>query len=382
MKILFVSMPSIHVIRWIENLKDTNHELYWFDILDRGKLETLDSVQQFIGWKKRKIPYIKGEYFLSKKLPALYRRIIPFCETTVNEALENIILEIQPDVIHSFEMQSCSYPILATMKSQPKIMWLYSCWGNDLYYYQRFPFHLEKIKEILKRINFLHTDCQRDYVLAKQFGFLGKHVGVIPGGTGYKLEELESYKMPISDRVVILVKGYEHTLGRGLNIIKVLDSLKNEIQNFEVVIFAAHSSVVDYIKINNLDFKVFDRNALSHLEIMKLMGKSLIYIGNSISDGMPNTLLEAIIMGAFPIQSNPGNVTAEIIVNGKNGLLISDAESIIEIKGLILNIINKKDILEDAFLTNQKIAVERLNYLVNKKKVNKIYNLIGNASRL
>ena len=60
-------MPSVHVSRWIENLKDTNHELYWFDILDRGKLETLDSVQQFTGWKKRKVPYIKGEYFLSEK---------------------------------------------------------------------------------------------------------------------------------------------------------------------------------------------------------------------------------------------------------------------------------------------------------------------------
>ena len=40
-------------------------------------------------------------------------------------------------------------------------------------------------------------------------------------------------------------------------------------------------------------------------ELMKLIGKSLIYIGNSISDGMPNTLLEAIVMGVFRIQSNP-----------------------------------------------------------------------------
>ena len=134
MKILFVSMPSVHVIRWIENLKDTNHELYWFDILNRGKLETLDSVRQFTDWKKRKLPYIKGEHFLRKNIPFLYQKIIPYLEITVNEALENIILEIQPDVIHSFEMQSCSYPILATMKSQPNITWLYSCWGNDLYY--------------------------------------------------------------------------------------------------------------------------------------------------------------------------------------------------------------------------------------------------------
>ena len=382
MKILFVSMPSIHVTRWIENLKDTDHELYWFDILNRGELETLSSVHQFTDWRKRKLPYIKGEYFLRKKIPLLYEKIIPYLEVSVEEALGKIILEIQPDVIHSFEMQSCSYPILSIMKKWPNIMWLYSCWGNDLYYYQNFSSHLKKIKEVLKQVDFLHTDCTRDYVMAKKIGFSGNHVGVIPGGTGYKLEELESYKLPISKRNIILVKGYEHTFGRGLNIVKALHSLQNEIQKFEIVIFAAHSEVLDYITSNNLNFKVFGRNALSHQEIMKLMGKSLIYIGNSISDGMPNTLLEAIIMGAFPIQSNPGNATEEIIENGDNGFLINDAESISEIETLVLSIINNKRLLENAFLKNKKITIERLEYSVNKIKVNEVYNLIENARRL
>ena len=60
MKILFISMPSIHVIRWIENLKDSSYELYWFDVLGRGRLETLDSVCQFTDWQKRKIATVKG----------------------------------------------------------------------------------------------------------------------------------------------------------------------------------------------------------------------------------------------------------------------------------------------------------------------------------
>ena len=51
--------------------------------------------------------------------------------------LEKIIREIQPDIIHSFEMQSCSYPILKTMNKFPNNKWLYSCWGSDLFYYQK-----------------------------------------------------------------------------------------------------------------------------------------------------------------------------------------------------------------------------------------------------
>jgi glycosyltransferase involved in cell wall biosynthesis len=381
MKILFISMPSVHVIRWIENLKDTSYELYWFDVLDRGKLETLDSVQQFTKWKKRKIRYIKGEHFLSKKFPTLYQKIISYLEITANEALEKIIAEIQPNIIHSFEMQGCSYPILKTMKKYPTIKWIYSCWGNDLYYYKQFSTHLKRIKQVLKRVDFLHTDCQRDYILAQQLGFLGKHMGVIPGGTGYKLEELESYKFAIQERKIILIKGYEHHFGRGLNVVKALHTIQKQIQNYEVVVFGTHPSVIEYIQNKQLDFKVFDRNGLSHQELLELMGKSLVYIGNSISDGMANTLLEAIVMGAFPIQSNPGGVTQEIIKDGENGFLINNPESIVEIKELVLKAILNINLLECSFKKNNKIAIEKLDYNINKQKVINIYNLIY-ASRL
>jgi hypothetical protein len=46
-------------------------------------------------------------------------------------------------------------------------------------------------------------------------------------------------------------------------------------------------------------------------------GQSILHIGNSISDGMPNALLEAMGMGAFPIQSNPGKVSEEVIRRSK-----------------------------------------------------------------
>jgi glycosyltransferase involved in cell wall biosynthesis len=377
MKILFISMPSVHVIRWIENLQDSSYELYWFDVLGREKLDTIDSVCQFTDWKKRKVPPLKGEYFLSKKLPVLFEKIIPFLEVTANEALEKIILDIQPDVIHSFEMQGCSYPILKTMQKYPAIKWLYSCWGNDLYYYQQFSSHSKKIRQVLQRVDYLHTDCQRDYALALQLGFLGKHVGVIPGGTGYKLEELQFYKLPIGERRILLVKGYEHHLGRGLNVVKALQAIQNQIQDYEVVVFGAHSKVIEFIQSNTLDFKLFDRHGLSHQELMELMGKSLIYIGNSISDGMPNTLLEAIVMGAFPIQSNPGGATAEIIKNGKNGLLINNPESIIEIETIILKAVLNLKIIEKASIENTTIAIERLDYYGNRMKVIDIYKDIS-----
>lgn len=367
-------MPSVHLIRWVENLKDSEHELFWFDVLEKGKLQTIDSVQQFTNWKNRKLPYLKGEHFLRKKFPNVYDNWNSWVEVTANQALEKIILEIQPDVIHSFEMQSCSYPILKTMNKYSSIKWIYSCWGSDLFYYQNDDSHLAKIRNVLKRVNFIHTDCDRDYHLAVKLGFIGKHLGVIPGGTGFNLEKLNDIKLPISERKVILVKGYQHLFGRALPVVKALESILSSIENYKVVIYGAHNEVLNYVTDKKLPFEVFDRHALSHQQVLEFMGKSIIAIGNSISDGMSNTLLEAIVMGAFPIQSNPGGVSAEIISNNENGFLIENPHDIAAITNLIVKALNDFELLKSANDKNTILAEQRLSFEFNKMKVKELYS--------
>ena len=373
MKILFVSMPSITVTRWIENLKDTSHELYWFDVISRGNLETTIPVQQFTHWEKRKRSNIRGEYFLSINFPLLFEKVEPFLKITPNEQLATLIKTIQPDIIHSFEMQSCSYPILRTMKKFPKIKWIYSCWGSDLFYYRQFQFHQKKIKSVLARVNAIQTDCLRDFTIAKELGFKGSHVGVIPGGSGFKIDEFSLFKLSVEKRKIILVKGYQHQFGRGLTIVKGLQEMQSELQNFDIVVFGAHNVVMKYIEDNKLPFQMYYRHGLSHDELLALMGKSLIYIGNSISDGMPNTLLEAIVMGAFPIQSNPGGTTEEIIRHGENGFLIENPESIEEIKQLIRMAISNPTMIQNANAMNAVLAQEKLEYEKVKAKIVAIY---------
>ena len=371
MKILFISMPSVHVSRWIENLDDSKYELFWFDILNRGKLNTNKNVFQFTPDYKRKRKHIKGEYFLSKNIPELFSLIQPYLENTPNEVLEKVINEIRPDIIHSFEMQSCSYPILKTMKKFPSIKWIYSCWGSDLYYYQNNFLHKFKIKQVLKRVNVIHTDCIRDYQLAKKLGFKGFFSGVIPGGSGYDLELVQKYIKPISNRKIILVKGYEHQFGRAINVIKAIERIDKEvIAKYDVVVFGAHQIVIDYIKSSSFNCLFYTRHELNNLQILELMGSSIIYIGNSISDGIPNTLIESIIMGAFPIQSNPGKVTEELIVNEVTGLIIDNPENIIEISKIIHNAIINPMLIENASKKNSIIANERF----DQNKINILIN--------
>lgn len=383
MKILFISMPSIHAIRWIESLENTPFELYWFDIMDRGNILISKKVElkKIIDWKKRKHKYLKGEYWLAKNIPFLFEKIQPYLEVTIAEKLEIIIKKIQPNLIHSFEMQHCSYPILKTMMQYNTVKWLYSCWGSDLFYYKQFKQHNQQIKNVLKRLDYLHTDCDRDFKIAKQLGFKGGHIGVIPGGAGFNIKNFEKYKVPINERKIILIKGYTHVFGRAIHVLKALLKVnKNVLKDFQIVVFGAHTTTVNYITENNLKYTYYKKDALSHDAVMRLMGKAKIYIGNNISDGMSNTLLEAIVMSAYPIQSNPGNVTAEIITNNVNGTLISNPEDVDEIKTKIEQVIKKTD---EAFFNaaklNRKLTLQRLSFDVNKQKIVEAYTTILKA---
>ena len=113
-------------------------------------------------------------------------------------------------------------------------------------------------------------------------------------------------------------------------------------------------------------------------EVLELMRKAKIYIGNSISDGMPNTLLEAIISGAFPIQSNPGGASAEIIENDLNGLLIEDPLDQQEIKALLLRSLNDKELLDKAFKHNLKLISPKLEREYIRARVLEKYKQVEN----
>lgn len=347
MKILMVSMFAPHFFNWTEQLRDSEHEIYWIDIFDSNtKVKKIDFVTQIIGWRN-KIDY-PGRYWVKGNIPKLNHFINRFNQHELAEIFEKKLLEIKPDLVQSFVMYSACVPIYHVMQKFPDIKWVYSSWGNDLFFYQNEQRKLKDMKNVLPRINYMFSDCFRDFEIAKSHGFQGTFLGVFPGGGGYDFDLYDPDIVPFSQRNVLLIKGYQHKFGRCNKVLEAICHLKQELVDFEIVVFAANKVVIDYCREKGLDswenFKLYGK--IPHSEVLKLMGASKIYIGNSISDGMPNTLLEAIIMGAFPIQSNPGGATAEIIVHGENGLLIEDPENAAMIRNLIKIALSDNDRLK------------------------------------
>ena len=382
MRILMISIFAPHFFNWTEQLRDSGYEVHWIDVFDSNThVDKIDFVHQIIGWRNR-INY-PGRYWIKKKLPGLHDLINKFNERELSRFVDKKIKEIRPDVVQSFVLQTGAYPILPVMKKYPEIKWIFSAWGNDLYFRQQNEEDLQGIKETLPEIDYMFSDCNRDYYVALDHGFRGKFLGAYPGGGGYKLRRWEKLMKPVSSRKTLLIKGYQGKLGRCNVILEAIYPLKDLLVNYKIVIFGGNAVVNNYVQERGMAHweNIFQLGQILHNEVLALMGESLIYIGNSISDGMPNTLLEAIVMGAFPIQSNPGGATAEIIQHNKGGFLIEDPEDPKEIRKLISEAINNPDLIRKGIEYNTLQIRPKLERDFVKKRVLQQYKIVEEEVR-
>lgn len=380
MRILMVSMFANHFFNWTNQLKNEGHEIFWIDIFDSNTyVQKIDFVHQIIGWRN-KVDY-PGRYWIKKNTPRTYNLINRINQRNFAGFFEKELCRIQPDIVQSFVLHTAAYPLLGVMKKFPKVKWVYSAWGNDLFFRQQNKIDQNIIKKTLPEFDFMFADCTRDYEIANKLGFRGRYLGTFPTGGGYDFKIYDPLILPFKQKKIILIKGYQGKLGRCNVVLKAISNLKEKLTPFQIIVFGANEQVeifatkIGLTKWGNFEIKY----QIPHKEVLKLMGASILYIGNNISDGMPNTLLESIIMETFPIQSNPGGATEEIIFNYKNGLLIKNPESDEEIKELILIAINDSKKIKLGIEYNSKFIKPNLERSFVKKQVLEKYVIISKS---
>ena len=376
MKILLVAIPNHHFFQWVNQLENSGFEVAWLDSTDgNGFSNKIKWVKQYNGWKLKSNYPLRSR--IKKRLPKLYQFIQRFNERKLANVFEQILNEFQPDIVHCFEMQLAGFPILDVMEKQSKIPFIYSSWGSDLFYFKEMGVANKEIKRFLNRTNYLITDCKRDYEIAQQNGFQNDFLGVFPGNGGISIPV--DAILPTENRDTILIKGYDDGVGKASLVLDAIERLpKNYFANYKIVIYSAEESIINQIKqsnfLSNLNYTIYPRTQFfPNAELLKIMGKSCIHIANSISDGMPNALLEAMGMGAFPIQSNPGKVTEEVIINGKNGFLIENPLDVNQISTLIREALDNQSVRKRAQDYNSDFINKNYNRLSLRPKIVKLY---------
>ena len=380
MKILMIAIPNHHFFQWVNQLKDSGYEVYWFDVTDGGpRADKIAWVTQIKGWKLRwNFPF---RTTIKKHFPKLYASIQKLNERSVTSVFNKTLNGIKPDMVHCFEMQLSGLPILSIMETN-KLPFIYSSWGSDVFYYDKLGVSNQQLQRFYNRVNYAITDCKRHYNLIVENGFNSKFLGVFPGNGGLTINQ--NNIQLISKRNIVLIKGYDDGVGKALVVLKALELLpKTIIKNYKLVVYSADYSVETHIKnssfFSDLEIEIYSRFAfLQNERLLKIMGKSCIHIANSISDGMPNVLLEAMGMGAFPIQSNPGHVTEEVIRQGKNGYLICNPLDEIGISNLIKEALANETLRKDAQNYNFKFIDQYYNRTTLQPKIITLYQSVFN----
>lgn len=377
-RILFVGMTnSVHTAKWINNLKDTEYEIFLFPSIDIGivnsDFKNITVFQTFYKPVKNSeikvigIPlyikqvFISGIIFVLKKIVKNYLKYY----------LKIVLFIIKPDIIHSLEIQSAGYLVLETRKSlceNPK--WIVSNWGSDIYLFGKLKAHQDKIISVLKFCDAYACECERDITLAKEFGFEKKifYSKINTAGFHYP-KEIDT--LLTSERKSIMIKGYQGWSGRALVVLKAILELRNYLKEYSIYVYSASAPEVflyvdllrDYygLKIEIVPLGTNNKTILS------LHGQSRISIGASISDGISTSLLEAMYMGSFPIQSCT-SCANEWIEIGTSGFII-DPENSTDIKDKMLIALQDDNLINKASLINEKILKEKLEYNLVRNEI-------------
>lgn len=380
---------SIHTVRWISQFNDLGWEIHLFPAVDWGMthpdLENVtvhhsfycrhDNLGHSLNIRGRNLynqSVSRAAIFFYKSRRPRYRI----------DQLAHLVKQLKPDIVHSLEFTLAGYLTIEAKKilgnKFPK--WIATNWGSDIYLFGLLKAHEKKIKEVLANCDFYSCECARDVVLARKFGFKGKVLPVFPNTGGFDLKKIGKFrtKGKTSKRKVILLKGYQNWSGRALVGLRALERCADILKGYKIVIFSTFpGSDVEIAaeiltKRTGILTKVVYETA--HKNILKLQGQARLYIGLNISDAISTSLLEAMVMGAFPIQSNT-SCACEWIENGKTGILVPPEDSeIVEIA--IRQALGNDKLVDEAAHLNLETAKKCLQKEDLKKEVINFYRLV------
>lgn len=373
-KILFVcKAESVHSARWISQLDQSVFDIYVYSVLPSVQAHPiLTGYTVFIPLKC--ITQILKRIKLGRYLPII-QYVYSNIRTKLNsnyhaERLAVIIRKIRPDLIHSLETQSSGYLVSSVKKNyfngKQFPLWWHTNWGSDIYIFGRLQRHKQLIRDVMENCEYYSCECERDVALARSFGFNGKTLPVYPNTGGFDLDQINgilAQSKRSSERKTIMLKGYQGWAGRALTGLRALERCADLLRGYNIIIYSnpygEDIAIAAELFTASTGVSVHILPAeVQHAVILKYHSEARISIGLSIGDAISTSLLEAMAMGSFPIQSCT-SCTSEWFEDGVTGLVVppEDPE--------IIEIAIRKALLDDSLVN---VAAEK-NYQTIQKRV-------------
>ena len=306
-RVIAVGMfDSVHFGRWLDQFKDEPIEFLLFPSSPHRRLHPL-------------LKDLTTGAFAAKFSLFMFSRFMGLPLWIVDQIagnrvrgflLRRAIETFSPNYVHALEMQNAGYIALAALEKQKPedVKLIVTNYGSDIYWFSKFPKHRTKIVRLLSIADYYACECQRDVQLARELDFTGIIMPVMPNAGGFSEEVLRQPLIPGADRKYLAIKGYQGWVGRAHSALAALRLLRPLLEDFQIVVYSCNFSTVLVARRlrreTGLRITAFRKGQLSHSQVLELFSKSAIYVGISESDGISTSLLEAMAMGAIPVQTS------------------------------------------------------------------------------
>lgn len=288
------------------------------------------------------------------------------------EPARALLAQLAPDLVHA--MRIPFEGILAAKAAPPSLPLLISVWGNDFTLCAPDnPLIARQTRRALARADALHTDCRRDLAMAiEAWGFdAAKPAAVLPGAGGIQLtrfhpavaDEALRRQLNIAEDAPVIInprgfRGYVRNDVFFAAIPQVLN--KHPKALFLCVALQNNALAAKWVKQFGIAENVRLLPAVARDEMAELFRLAHVAVSPSLHDGTPNTLLEAMACGCFPVAGGIQSIR-EWIDDEVNGLLC-DATSVESLAGAMIRALDDEPLRQAARERNLQLIAERAEY--------------------
>ncbi len=412
MKLLFIADGRSPIaINWISYFCDSGHEVHLISTYPCHtdlKLTSLRYVpvglSNLIGNQQKPTSSKKD----IRDSPTLLRRTIPVNMRTAlrqwltplgipaaGRQVKQVIDLLKPDLVHAMRIPfegmiaSQAATIAAQTPDTKGVPILVSVWGNDFTLHANStPSMRRYTKETLMAACALHADCQRDIRLAEEWGFnpQKQHI-VLPGSGGVQLDifhpasEASSQKTNVdSDEIrIINPRGFRAYVQNEA----FFQAIPAVLENYPKVRFVCpnmenETQAQRWIEQMGIQANVDLLPKVPRETMADLFRVAQIAVSPTTHDGTPNTLLEAMACGCFPIAGDIESVR-EWIHSGENGLLV-DATNPKSIGEAIITSLQNEELRISARTINFDLIAEMAEYYTVMGKAETFYHQLTSTT--
>jgi len=303
----------------------------------------------------------------------------PLTVRRASQKLNDFIERVRPDLIHAmripYEGMLSAFALSGTTSANKAPPLIVSVWGNDFTLHAPSSRLMGKYtRRVLQFTDALHADCQRDIRLAKEWGLNSSKPSLVaPGNGGIRLDVFHPNSKPVDEPVIINPRGFRPYVRNNVFFKAIpLVLTKQPNAKFICASMAGEPQVVQWIKELEIGHAVELLPLLPHAQMAQTFRRAQIVVSPSIHDGTPNTLLEGIACGCFPIAGDLESIR-EWITPNENGLLF-DSNSPRSIADAIVVAIENGELRSKAAKLNQEIIASRAEYKHNMERIEQFYD--------